>query len=158
MIFLSLRAVHLMFMGTWFGVSLFAAGDMRRTLATPPDAATLALLSDRMRRTGRMAGISGIITWLSGLALIVYLGGMASVPWPIHLALTLALVMIGIGIGGIARTWNRIAEALEGGASVDDVRPLMKRISALSGVFHLLWLICFLLMVFRYMIAGPAGS
>ncbi len=158
MTYLSLRAVHLLFMGVWFGVTLLSAGDMKRTLATQPDPAALELLSDRMMRSGRMAGISGILTWLSGLALVMYLGGMAAVPWPIHLALTLALVMIGLGAGGLNRTWGQIAAQLKGDAKVEDVRPLMKRISMMSGIFHLLWLVCFLLMVFRYMIAGPAGA
>jgi hypothetical protein len=145
MTLLILRYLHLLFMGSWMGLTVFLPGDVRRTLAT--DGADLALLDQRVSRTGRAAAVMGLGTFFSGVAMIVSLGGMGAVPVPIHIGLTLTLVMIGLGVL-VNRAWSGAYTGLKAGDKAAG-EAARKRIAMLSGIFQLLWMVILGLMVFR---------
>jgi hypothetical protein len=138
MLYLSLRVLHLISMATWFGVGLFTPGDIRRPLAAGGDTSHLR---DRVNRVSRVGAGFGWLTFLSGIGLIISMGGMGAVPVPIHIALTLTLVK---------RTWNKLEELLLAGASAETTAPLVKRGAMFAGIFQTLWLINLLLMVLRH--------
>lgn len=147
MLYLTLRLLHISFMAIWIGAIFFSSGDVRRTLATPD--ANLDLLRDRMHRSLRLAAASGLITLVTGVALIFALGGMGSVPIGIHIGLLTGLIMLGVGGGLVGRSWKQIDAALAGGASRESVAPLVKKLAMGNGIFHGLWTLTLVLMVFR---------
>ena len=59
------------------------------------------------------------------------------------------LAAIAIGTGGIGGTWKKIQKRIDEGADPASLGDLAKRIAMLSGIFHLLWLVTLVLMVFR---------
>ncbi|MBX7100409.1 MAG: hypothetical protein K1X89_22010 [Myxococcaceae bacterium] len=147
MLYLSLKLVHFVFMGTWFGSSVFALRDIKSALAAGP--AHFSLLRGRMLVVGRLAMLSGALTLLSGVGLIFALGGFAAVPKAIHVGLLTGLATAIVGGAGVGRTWQAIDQRLEAGGDAAAVAPLVKRIAMLSGIFHLLWVVSLVLMVFR---------
>lgn len=147
MLYLSLRFVHIIFMAAWFGAPLFIASDIRRTLAAGP--AGLPLLERRVGRSNMVAAIGAVGTILTGFGLIFALGGFGKVPPPIHAGLLLGVIMLLLGGGGIDRTCKQIFKQLGEGASPESLGRLTKRLSMLSGIFQLLWLVTLVLMVFR---------
>ena len=141
-----LKFVHLFTMAAWIGSSMFAPADIRRTFAGNGD---FAALRERMRSIGRVAMGSGALTFLSGLALIFALGGFGTVTPAIHIGLVTGLVTAIVGGAGIGRTWGEIDKKLAANADPASLAPLVRRIGILSHVFHLLWLVTLVLMVFR---------
>lgn len=141
---LFLRFIHIAAMAALFAASVSAAGDVRRTVAAGP--AHADLLQERMRRTSILATIAGWTTILSGIALIVMLGGFGAVSPAIHIGLLLTLIMIPLGMMQ-GRTATQAVEALRTGA---DTLPPARRLAMLSHTFHLLWAMVLLLMVFRH--------
>lgn len=133
-------------MALWFGAGLFANSDIRRSFANPAEIAGLRI---RMQKTGIAAIAGGVATIVSGVAMVFVLGGFAVVPWPIHAALGLALLQAMVGGGGIGATWAKIDKQLGEGASPETLLPLAQRIYMFGGIFHALWLINLILMVFR---------
>jgi len=147
LLYLSLRLVHIGCMALWIGAIFFCSGDVRRTLASPEG--NLDLLRERMSRSLKISASAGGLTVLSGIGLIVVLGGMGAVPVPIHIGLTVGFVMLGVGGGVVGRSWKAIDAALAAGGSRESVAPLVKRLAVGNGIFHGLWLLTLVLMVFR---------
>ena len=147
MVYLVLRLLHLLFMATWIGAVFFTSGDVRRTLDAGPS--HLALLRDRVGRSTRLAGLSGILTIVTGIGMIVLLGGMGAVSPGIHIGLTIALLALVVGGVGIGGSWRKIDAGLGEGKSVADLAPLLKRMKIATMVFQTLWLVGLIAMVFR---------
>jgi hypothetical protein len=137
----------MLFMATWLGAVLFSSGDAKRTLANP--SAHLPLLRDRMARSTRVAGISALGTVLSGFGLIFVLGGFGSVSPGIHVGLVLSIVLMGIGGGFIGRNWKKIEAGLDDGKDAASLAPFAKQMSIGAMIFHTLWFVVLVLMVFR---------
>jgi hypothetical protein len=148
MLYFGIRFLHILFMATWIGSAMFATADVRRTFATG-EAAHLPLLRERMSKTGMAAGVSGLVTVVTGFALIFVLGGFGSVPISIHIGVTTGVLALVVGAGGIGGTWRKIDTAIAGGASMASMEPLVKRLAILGGVFHLLLFSTLVLMVLR---------
>lgn len=146
MLYLTLRFVHIAAMAAWFAPVLFVAGDTRRSI----EAGDLAGLRVRTARGGQLAAGAGIVTLLTGVALIFTLGGMGGVPVAIHVGLTLGIVMWLLGAFGIGGTARKIDAAIGAGAGKEQLLPLARRLSMLAGIFHLLWALTLGLMVFRH--------
>ena len=144
-----LRWLHLLFMTSWFGASLFVAGDVRRTLNT--EGANTDLLKNRLKHAQFVTGASAWLTLLSGIALIVQLGGMAAVPTGVHLGLGMTVLMIGLHAVGIGGTIGQINTQLDEGAEPMSLMPLSYRLTVLHGVFHFMWVSTLAMMVFRHL-------
>lgn len=146
-LYFTLRLIHIACMATWFGATLFQAGDLRRSLTGGPDG--VLGLRDRMNRTNRVAAIMGLLTITTGLGLIYTLGGFGSVPKSIHVGLGLATLMMLVGGGGIDGTWKRIEKQLDEGAAPESLAGLMRRLSIAMRIVHAMWLTTLVMMVFR---------
>jgi len=151
MTYLTLRLLHIASMAVWFGAMLFLSGDVRRTLAAGPEHADL--LRTRCKRATVAAAAAGGITLLTGFGLIGVLGGMGAVPPAVHMGMTVSIVMLFLG-GGVGRTWRSIDAGLAEGKPGADLMPLSKRITILTGIFHLLWVLTLITMVFRSVLMG----
>lgn len=147
MLLLTLRLVHIVAMTLWFAAGVFANSDIRRGFANPVELPGLRI---RMKKTGIFAIIGGVLTIVTGLGLIFAVGGFGAVPWPIHAAFALTLVQAGIGGGLIGGTWAKIEAGLQAGASPESLAPLCGRIYTGGAIFHALWTINLVLMVFRH--------
>ncbi len=146
MLYLGLRFVHIAAMAAWFAPMLFMAGDARRSIEAGGD---LAPLRARLGRAGAVAGAGGTLTVITGIALIFAMGGFGAVPIPIHVGLTLGLVLWALGAIGMGGTVRKLDAAIAAGAPKEELLGFARRMSALTGVFHLLWLASLGLMVFR---------
>lgn len=147
MLYLSLKFVHFIFMSTWMGSSLFAMRDIRTSLAG--GTGQVPGLRDRMGRIGKLAMLSGAMTILTGFGLIFALGGFGAVPRGIHIGMTTGILTGIIGGVGVGRTWAQIDAKLGAGADPASLAALVKRIGMFSGIFHGLFFVTLLLMVFR---------
>lgn len=147
MTYLTLRLVHILFMATWIGSVMFMTGDVRRTVQAGP--VHLDLLRDRVRRFARLGGASALITIVTGVALIVNVGGMGAVSPAIHTGLTLGLVAWGVSGGVIGGGWRKLDAGLASGQDAATLAPFLMRMRIGAMVFHSLWLVILILMVFR---------
>jgi hypothetical protein len=145
-LYLGLRFVHILLMAAWFAPHLFMAGDARRTIEGGGD---LGLLRGRLALAGRVGGASGTLTLLTGVALIFLVGGFGAVSPAIHVGLLLGLAMWFVGLLGTGGTARKIDAAIAAGATKEALLPLARRLSMFTGIFHLLWVVTLLLMVFR---------
>jgi len=142
--YFALRLLHLMFATLWFGVGLTLPGDVRRTLSRGrPQVDTLP---ERALRATVIALGSGVLAILTGVALIFNRGGMKAVSVRIHAGLGLALVLLALTVLGFL-THRKIAEVIRSGGDLEPARALAKRVSMLSGIEQLVWLIILTLMV-----------
>ncbi len=132
-------------MATWVGSVLFLTGDLRRSLAEP--ASQLGLLRDRMARQARLGAISAFGTVLSGFGLIFAGSGFGGVPAEIHAGMTTGIAALVVGGALIGRTITAIDAALAQGQR--ELGPLVGRLTMSVGIFHALWLISLIAMVFR---------
>ena len=101
-----------------------------------------------MKRALIVSTIGAVATLTTGFGLIFAVGGMGAVPVAIHIGMTLGLILAGVG-GAIAMAWSAIEAGIDAGQTPEALQPLVKRIRVLGAVFHALWFITLVLMVFR---------
>jgi len=80
------------------------------------------------------------------------MGGMAAVPRGIHFGIASTFILFAIGAGGLGRTTQAIADGIEAGQSAEQLSPLVKRMGMATGLFHTMWLVTLVLMVFRHVV------
>ena len=151
MLHLLLRLFHILFMAVWVGTTLFVTGDVKRTVEAGPD--HLPLLKDRVGRSLKVGNICGVATLITGVGLVMSAGGFGAVPPAIHSGMLGAIILLGVGAGGLQRSWTRIEARLDGGTDPAALMPQIKKLGLIAKVFHTIWLIVLILMVFRN---GPA--
>ncbi|MSS72537.1 MAG: hypothetical protein EXS64_13745 [Candidatus Latescibacteria bacterium] len=143
--FLILKMIHLLSIATWLGAGLLISGDVRRTIERGKPHTDL--LPERVKRSGKIALIAGILTLGTGLGLIFNMGGFANVRPNIHIGFGLVLVMFVLRLGLIGPTWRKMEGSL--GGDLAEARRLAGRFGMLHGIEHLLWLVVLVLMAFR---------
>ena len=147
--YLILKTIHILCASVWLGSGLTIAGDVRRTLEQGRPHTDL--LISRVNRQGKMAGIFGMLTLLSGVNLVFVMGGFGNVGHNIHAGLGLSLLIFAVGLGLSMPTWRRIRAIL--GAETGDLaeaRKLAGRLGMFTGIEHLLWLVVLVLMVVKF--------
>jgi hypothetical protein len=144
--YLILRFIHIAAMAAWFAPMIFMAGDVRRSIEAGGD---MNPLRARMVRAGVIAGVGGSVTVLSGLALIFALGGFKAVPHAIHAGLLLGVILWLVGALGMGGASRKLDAAIVAGAPKAELVAIARRMSAITGIFHLLWAVTLALMVFR---------
>ncbi len=108
------RLVHLLAMIVWLGTGLGdpVVADIRRTLALdiashgPP-------LMDRLRTISKVVIPSAVVSVGTGFALIVMRGGFSRVPTRIHIGMTLAFLVFGVGGAFTSRAMKALGESIE---------------------------------------------
>lgn len=148
---LGLRFVHFLSMALWIAGALSVTAQLR-ALSNDPSRDNPAWQAS----TGRVApiGLIGAIgSLLTGVGMIVTLGGMGAVPWPIHASLLLALVMWALLT--VAERGLRGAHTAIGAGNADAamLEGLLRRSRLVTVAFHVSWTLVLVLMVFRNVIA-----
>jgi len=136
--------LHILFAATWLGAALWAAGDVRRTLALGrPHADALVA---RVRPAFSLDLWSGLGTILTGIALTgVLYQGMP--PAGILVGFAAALVRFGLLFGGVLPALRRVEQALAAG-ELAAAAPHAKRLGVFSGIGHLLWVVALAGMIY----------
>ncbi len=133
-----LKLVHLLSMAVWFGATLTIASDARRSLALGK--AHVTELVTRIDRSAVISMAFGLVTIVSGVALIFQLGGFKAVSPRIHTSLLLALIALALEMMALRPAIARLSE--------EGAKP--GKIAMFGGIGHLLKLVILVLMVLRF--------
>lgn len=140
---LLLRIVHLVSMALWLGAALWAPGDARRSIA----AGQTVGLRRRLVPALRLSVWAGVATLLSGLALMLVIGAHR-IGVGVGFALTIVLLVLEMTI--MLPAAKRVADAAEAGADLAEAGGMTRRLAAMAGVAHLIWLAALVSMVLPY--------
>jgi hypothetical protein len=143
---LALRFLHVLAAATWLGAALWAAGDVRRTLAQGQPFVTA--LAARTRPALRLDFWSGIGTVVTGMALIgVLYAGMP--PVGILVGFVAAVVRLLLQALVAEPALRRVTDLITAGDLAAAAAPA-KRLGMISGIGHLLWIVALAGMIFRF--------
>lgn len=144
-VYLILVVLHVAVAATAFAITLPIASAIRRATGQGRD--VKSAIATMAARAGATAGLFGLLTFATGLALIFYRGGFKVVPPTIHASLGLILVMIAIGTFFQRPTTVRLTAAVDQG---DDAwRAARKRWVMGDGIMSLLWVVILALMFIK---------
>ncbi|MEN0066262.1 MAG: hypothetical protein AAGA48_29255 [Myxococcota bacterium] len=150
-LYLGLKFLHYLSMALWIAAALQLTGKLRALSNDPgPDNPAFKSGPGGAGIFGHL-GAAGILA--TGVGLIVWSGGMGAVPWPIHLALTLALGLWGLlafADRGLASVHGAIAS---GDANPDALKGRLGSLRMMTVGFHMGWTAILVLMVWRNVIA-----
>jgi hypothetical protein len=136
--------LHVLAIAVWMAAALWVPGDVSRALALGrPHVDALAA---RVRPQLGLDAAAGIATVVTG-ALLMWEEALGKPRLGITVGIVATLVRIGLLVG-LRRAWRSIATRLQRGEAVDARDPAVRRMSALSGMAHTLWLIALAGMVF----------
>jgi putative copper export protein len=141
-----LAVVHVAFAALWFGAPLMMGSTLKK--ARPHGQAAFHAAAGVAHRMATLAsvGILGVIATGVGLIFLKY-GGMKGLPVRFHIALGLALLATGVGFGLLKSTAGKLVSAAAAeGFQPDSATASIKKLSMGTGINHLLWLICLVLM------------
>jgi len=142
---LILYVAHVAVVATAFAVTLPAGGALRRASGQSRDvkaaAATLAT------RTDALAGFFGVLALVTGLTLILRLGGFSVVAPAIHAGMAIVLVMIAFGALFMRPAGRRIVAAVDQDDSA--WTAARKRFAMGDGILQALWLVVLVLMYLK---------
>ena len=140
----ALLFLHVVAISLWMSAALWVPGDVRAALALGrPHADALAA---RVRPKLGLDAAAGIATIVTGL-LLMWEVGMTRPRLGITVGFVAALTRLGLLVV-IRRSWGSLAARLARGEAVEAKDPAARRMAALSGVAHTLWLIALAGMVF----------
>jgi hypothetical protein len=146
--FYILRFFHIMSAAVWFGAVLLTPGDVRQTLERGRP--HVDGLKDRLQKSVGISLRAGVLTVITGFAIVMTSGGFGNVPFRIHLAMGLAVLMLGLGFMMINPLSEAICDVIDQkGEDLEEAKSLATTFGALSGVNHLLWFITLGLMVIK---------
>ncbi|MEO0601944.1 MAG: hypothetical protein AAF211_10950 [Myxococcota bacterium] len=145
-----LRFVHYISMALWIAAALQVTAQLR-ALSNAPTPEQAKATPGSIGPTGHIAAVGSLG---SGIGMIVLLGGMGAVPWPIHASLLLGLVLWGL-LAFAERGLGAVHTAISGGdGSSDEISGQLRRYRLVTVGFHTTWTLVLVLMTFRYVIAG----
>jgi hypothetical protein len=140
-----LRILHLVSMALWLGAALWAPGDARRSLSAGPS--HTVGLARRIVPALRVSVWAGVATLLTGIALML-VSGAHRIGVGVGFALTIVLLMLEMTI--VLPAGKRIAAAAEKGGDLAEAGTMARRLAAMSGVAHFIWLAALVAMVLPY--------
>lgn len=108
-------------------------------------------ITNREKISGGLGTISGMGTIISG-GVLGYLYGFSHLPWPIHAAAAITILMALIGAFGIGGVYNKLNKAIDRNADILELQRLSKQLQYWGKALISLWLIVFLLMTLRHTI------
>ena len=146
---LLLKIVHIAAASIWIGGGLNAPRDIRRTLPLGPP--HVGELMPRLRAIAQLMNVSAGATLLSGLALVLAVGGFGRVPHRIHVGLLLTLIAFAAGRWLIRPVLGEIAQAIKTApVTPEKLEHIMVRFRLVNGVEHALRLAVLILMVYPF--------
>lgn len=152
MTLLALRLVHFLSMALWIAGALQVTAQLRALSSDPsPDNPAHKASSGSIGPIGHLGAVGSLG---SGIGMIVLLGGMGAVPWPIHASLTLALVMWGL-LAFAERGLRSVHTAIgEGSTDREALAGSLRNYRLFTVGFHISWTLVLVLMVYRNVIAS----
>ena len=143
-----LIVLHVAFAAVAFAVPLGMPGSLKRARAHGPEA-FLAAAQDARRRD-MLAGITWLLTLITGVAPIFVNGGFKAMPPHYPAANGLVILVVAFGFLFIRPAVAGVVKAAE---AHDDTRAtsLIKRIAMGSGIVQLVWLVTLVLMFWHLM-------
>lgn len=136
--------LHVLAISSWIGAALWVAGDVKRALAMGKP--HVDVLASRIRPALGLDAVAGIATIVTG-GLLMWEMHMGHPRFGIMAGIVLALARLGL-LAGMRRTWRGILARIRGGEAVAATDPAAKRMSMLSGIAHVMWLLALAGMVF----------
>lgn len=146
---LILLVVHISSAATLLGVPLGIPGSIRRAKEGGP-AALRHAAADADRR-GRIAGITSLLTLVTGIALIFNAGGFASITKNFHAALGLMVLALVVSFTVMKPATGKLVAAVQK-EPIDEaaVEAARKKLAMGSGILQTLWLVLLVLMFYRF--------
>ncbi len=146
-----LRFAHFLSMAIWIAAALQVTAQLRALSSDPsPDSPAFKASSGSTGPLGHLGAVGSLAT---GVGMIVSLGGMGAVPWPIHASLLFGLVMWGL-LAFAERGLSSVHSAIGAGRSDrDTLAGSLRRYRLVTVGFHVLWTLTLGFMVFRHVIA-----
>ncbi|HSN90657.1 MAG TPA: hypothetical protein VLS93_05475 [Anaeromyxobacteraceae bacterium] len=141
MAYFLLKLLHVLSMAAWLAAALWIPGDVKRTVASGGDPAALR---GRVRPALALDVAAGLSTVVTGAVLLVLHG--LPLRTGLEAGAALGLLLLALVAGGIRPAWKRVESALAAGDR-EAAAAGARRLSALAGVGHLLWLATLSLMV-----------
>jgi len=144
---LGLRFLHYLSMAIWLSAALQVTFQLR-ALSKDPSGDNPAVKAST-GSAGPLGHIGAVGSLATGLGMIFSLGGMAGVPWPVHVSLTLALGM-WLLLGLAERGLSSVHAAITAGQSDrETLSGRLRNYRLMTIAFHVLWTLVLLLMVLR---------
>jgi hypothetical protein len=140
--------VHISAAAVLVGANTGTVRNLRRTKELGRDVFLIAAEDAVLR--GKILGICSVMTLMTGVMLILKMGGMAAAPINYHIALGLMLIAVAVSALIMRPTGAKLlilAKSEQFQAKM--VPPLTKKLAMGQGILHLLWAIILLLMIFR---------
>jgi uncharacterized membrane protein len=124
-----LKAIHLLSAVLWVGGMFFAYVILRPSLAVLAPPERVLLHTQVFRKFFLVVWHAMPLLILTGFIMLFgFLGGMATVPWTIHVMLLFGLVMAGVFVAivfGPYRTFKRAADPAEKAGALDSIRKMI---------------------------------
>lgn len=136
--------LHVLSVSAWIGAALWVASDVRRTVALGHP--HVDVLGARVRPALGLDAAAGIATIVTG-GLLLWETGMAHPRPGISAGIVLALLRLAV-LAVMRRTWRDLFADIRSGETVTGAHPGARRMSKLSGIAHVLWLLALAGMVF----------
>jgi hypothetical protein len=135
-VIVALKIAHIAVAAAWFGHKLLIPSDIRESIR----ASAGELSVQRLKRAERLGVVSGLLTLLSGLALIYLTTGFGDAPLRIYVGLGAVLAMFVVGaVSGRPASKQIKAGLLEGDAVMASAaEPRLRRA---LGLENLLWVL-----------------
>jgi uncharacterized membrane protein len=136
-----LKLLHVLSMAAWLAAALWIPGDVKRTVASGGDSTALR---SRVRPALALDLAAGVSTLVTGVVLLLLHG----LPFRrgLEIGAALGLLLLALVAAAIWPAWKRIESSLVAGDRAAAAAGA-RRLAALSGVGHLLWLATLSLMV-----------
>ncbi|HET8540663.1 MAG TPA: hypothetical protein VFL83_12410 [Anaeromyxobacter sp.] len=136
--------LHVLAISAWIAAALWVAGDVKRALAMgKPHVDALAA---RIRPALGLDAVAGVAAIVTG-ALLLWEQGMTHPRPGISAGIVLALVRLFL-LAGMRRAWRGLLARIQAGEAVPADDRAARRMSMLSGIAHLMWLLALAGMVF----------
>lgn len=135
---------HIAIVACWFGMSLGTPGRIRRALQAG-DSETKFIATETSRSL-KLSFIFGILTLVSGLAIVLQTGGFKVADKSIHMSMGIVLLMVGLEF--IKQTiWNGGVQKLNENGDKSGLVSAKGKLAMFSGIQQLLWVFVLCLMV-----------
>lgn len=137
---------HVVFGALWFGGPLLVGSIVKS--AAPHGRAAFHAATTVAARAGTLAVVGNLGALATGVGLIfMKYGGMKGLPVRFHIALGLSLVGAAVVLGLLKPTLGKLVSASAAdGYDPSAARPSVKRLAMATGINHLVWLVCLVLM------------
>ena len=138
--------LHIAFAATLLGAPLGLPRNLKTALGASPDAFKVAAKDAKIR--GHVAGASSLVNFLTGVGLIFYKGGFATIAKSYHAAMGLMIVAIIVGVAMMKPTTTKLVELSEAPSlDADAARKQIKKLAMSSGIVQLIWAVILFLMI-----------